>query len=554
MDESSIRKLLESISSRHRARKIKDNIEVIDFLEKLYPGVILNYQIISFLNNVNPYCNVCNLPVKTLYRNTCSSKCSTLLLKSTNVYTTRQIEYKKTNMIKYGVDNPAKCKSVQTKRLETMEKTYGAKVSPKSLTKIKERADDFINKGRVTLLENHGVTNPGKIEGHYSKVVDTMIKHYGVPHYAQSSEFIERMDKRRLDKYNLFAPGTIRIDDIHDDLGKGLIFENPNKVIKFTCTDCNTSGELPSDTYKWRIKEIGTPCIKCSGIVHGSVKENEVREFIQQLGIITVDNKRQLQGLEIDIYCPEYNIGIEFNGLFWHNEARVGKKYHVTKTNLAETAGIRLIHIFEDEWEHKRDIVKSRLRNMFKLNTNTLYARKCIIKEITLDQEKIFLTTNHIQGYSKSSVKLGLFYNDALVSVMTFSKPNKSKGQIKSEGFWELLRFSSLNDTTVIGAANKLFAYFIKKYTPTTILSFSDKRWNTGTIYNTLGFTKQPDTSLGYWYIDLKNIKRIHRFSMRKTDKDDKTKTEYELRLGEGFLRIWDCGNSKWIWTQPRID
>jgi hypothetical protein len=180
------------------------------------------------------------------------------------------------------------------------------------------------------------------------------------------------------------------------------------------------------------------------------------------------------------------------------------------------------------------------------LSTTTIYARKCTIRDITYQEEYEFLEREHLQGHSKSSVKLGLFHNDELVSVMSFSKPNASKGQSKREGTWELLRFCS--STNIVGGASKLLSHFVKKYDPLAIISFCDLRWGTGVVYSELGFEKTSTSKPGYWYF--KGNKRVHRYGLRKRKDEPRDVTEYELRLSEGYHRIWDCGHSKWTWTK----
>ena len=229
---------------------------------------------------------------------------------------------------------------------------------------------------------------------------------------------------------------------------------------------------------------------------------------------------------------------------------RIDKNYHKGKLDIATSKGIRLIQIFEDEWEHKREIVKSRLSNILGVNTNKIYGRLCIVREITHVEEREFLDENHIQGYTRSSIKLGLYFENTLVSVMSFSRPNLSRGIRDAKPTeWELLRFASLKGTNVLGAAGKLFKYFRNTYLPTKVISYSDKRWSVGGLYETIGFTTNGDTPINYWYINLKNVKRLHRFALRKNSKDIQSLTEYENRLAQGYLRIWDCGNGRWIWT-----
>lgn len=233
------------------------------------------------------------------------------------------------------------------------------------------------------------------------------------------------------------------------------------------------------------------------------------------------------------------------NGLYWHSELFKHSSYHLEKTNLAREKGIKLIHIFEDEWINCQEIVKSRLLSAINMCNRKIYARSCIIKEINSKTANEFLNKNHIQGSGRSNIRLGLFYNEELVSVMTFLKGDISKN-IRD---WELNRFCSKIYTSVTGAASKLFNYFVKTYHPTQIISFSDKRWsNDKTVYEKLNFAHVHDSPPNYWYFHQNTTKRHHRYSLRKTK--NSLISEKELRKSQNYLRIYDCGSSKWLWKK----
>lgn len=153
---------------------------------------------------------------------------------------------------------------------------------------------------------------------------------------------------------------------------------------------------------------------------------------------------------ELDIFIPELNIAIEANGIFWHSSFNIDKNYHVNKTNIANKLGIRLIHIFEDLWYSKTDICKSIIRSSLGLNKTIIYARKCIIKNVPKDDEKLFLNINHIQGYIPSSKCIGLYYNDNLVQLISFRKSRFKINEL------ELARQCTLLNTTVVGGFSKL--------------------------------------------------------------------------------------------------
>jgi len=142
-----------------------------------------------------------------------------------------------------------------------------------------------------------------------------------------------------------------------------------------------------------------------------------------------------------------------------------------------------------------------------------------------------------------------------LVSVMTFSKLSLAKGnKVFTDNEYELSRFCNNFNYIVIGGASKLFKYFIRNYKPKSIISFSDRRWSDGNLYKKLGFEFQYNTSLCYYYII--NGQRKHRFIYRKSELKNKLEifdpklTEYQNMINNGFDRIWDCGNSKWLWKR----
>lgn len=280
--------------------------------------------------------------------------------------------------------------------------------------------------------------------------------------------------------------------------------------------------------------------------------ELEIGKWIESLGFETYSNCRNvIYPHEIDIYIPEKKVAIEFNGLYWHSEL-VGKDkhYHNKKRKLCEDNGIRLIQVMEDEWYNKPHIVKSILENVLYKIENRVYARKCKVGELSVSQARKFVDDNHISGYHSSSYKFGLFHDDELVSVMTFSKGNYSR---KNSG-WEIDRFCTKKGYQVVGGASKLFKAFLRVENPIEVISYADLRYGTGKVYEQIGFTHVGDTSPNYWYFK-DHLKRHHRFSLRKgvVEGDDPSLTEWENRINQGWNRIWDCGSRKYLWKRQSI-
>jgi len=542
-----IKKILTDTPPKWRTRIAKKN-NYIEWIETEYPLVKLSIAIDCLVNESSPYCSVCNNPIKFLRKKTCSTACRTVLLKDKipEIVDKR----KQTCIDRYGVSNVGKLPIIHDKRIDTMVQKYGAKVSEYSLKKIKERVPELNKKAKTTILEKYGIQNVSQLSDHVEKCKNTYLKKHGVDNYFKSNEFIEKSVNDRFAKWNIIFPDSIELLNINSPEDKIELYKNPNLILEIKCRTCDTLSSIPSETAKWRIRNTGTPCYICGGISSGSLKQTDLRNFIESLGVKVVSNFILKNKKQIDIFCPDYNIGFEFDGLYWHNDLRLEKTYHYNKTISASEQNIKLIHVFEDEWDNRQEVVKSRIKNLLGVNQFKIHARKCKLITVSKNKEREFLEKFHIQGHARSSIAIGLEYEGNLVSLMTFSTLSRAKGHIAKINHWELLRFCSMLDTTVIGGAGKLLKSFINNYSPQEIISFADKRWSTGNLYQTLGFEKAKDTGLNYWYINLKERSRIHRYKLRKNKNDDINLTEYENRLAQGYLRIWDCGSSKWIWKR----
>jgi G:T-mismatch repair DNA endonuclease (very short patch repair protein) len=155
-----------------------------------------------------------------------------------------------------------------------------------------------------------------------------------------------------------------------------------------------------------------------------STFEKEITNYLNELGITNiVSNTRKLISKEIDIYLPDYNLAIEYNGVYWHHDQipHIDKYYHHNKFKECEDKGIELFTIFSDSWETSKIIWKNKIKQKLGLSTDIVYARKCMIREIDPKETRRILDENHVQGYCTAQIALGLYHNDELVAVMTFS-------------------------------------------------------------------------------------------------------------------------------------
>jgi hypothetical protein len=263
-------------------------------------------------------------------------------------------------------------------------------------------------------------------------------------------------------------------------------------------------------------------------------------------------NKRTIIGKELDIFLPDHNLAIEYNGTYWHHDKipHITKSYHRDKFISCEEKGIELFTIFSDSWENKKEIWKNKIKAKLGLSEK-VYARNTSVITLTPARTRLILDNNHIQGYCTSQYCYGLKYNDEIVAVMTFSNNRVGVGKDRGKDTYELVRY--VTSKQVVGGASKLLSHFVKNHAPKQIVSYSDNRYSVGNLYRVLGFELEKDNNAGYGYYDPALKKMNHRYKFAKhrlvAEGFDRTKTEFEIMDERGFLRIWDCGTRTWVLT-----
>lgn len=297
----------------------------------------------------------------------------------------------------------------------------------------------------------------------------------------------------------------------------------------------------------WNNWQQGQRCPSCLNLSKG---EKELAGSIRALGIYIIRNDRTIIApYELDIFIPSKKIAIEYCGLYWHSEG-MGKNstYHKNKLDMCQEKGIRLITVFEDEWLIGKDIVISMLKSILGIYNTTLHANECKVKEISEKEAKDFYQENHLQGYGvEYATSLGAFYDNTLVSVMTFSNAGSDKvTKATTDDVWELYRFCSKKEHEVVNVTSKLLKYFEKNYRVKELVAYADRRWSVGNMYYKLGFSFSHKTRPNYWYFR-GSKKRMVRFSKIKISDEPKHISEWRLRQDEGWNRVWDCGNLKFI-------
>lgn len=294
-------------------------------------------------------------------------------------------------------------------------------------------------------------------------------------------------------------------------------------------------------------------------IKYQSVGEKAIAELITTWlpnETIILCDRKTISPLELDIYLPEKKIAIEYCGLYWHCELQgKDRNYHINKLNKCNEQNITLLTIFEDEWYETQDQVITRLKSVLGMfDGQKINARQCDVGIISPSMKQHFLDQYHLQQNDKSTIHLGLFYQDMLVAVMTFSTPSRaraSKTMMTAEGLWELNRYATHSGYRVRGGAGKLLSYFKSNYQWNTIYSYADRRWSEGKMYHSLGFEVEKLSAPNYWYVPRGYYQREYRFNYTKyvliKQGFDPNKSEWQIMQERGYTRIWDCGMIKFV-------
>lgn len=529
---------------------------------------------------------------------------------------------KQTNQEKYGADWALQSDSIKEKLQSTFQERYGVNNAmqipgmkehfmdrykeetgynaPMQNPEVKEKSrqfyqdnygvdhvsqtQEFKDKFRATSLKNYGTENPMQSEEVKAKVRETSLHRYGSTNFL-ASEQGRKLIKERMEKiygkpwHSQTAQWKEQMIIQCSNLPKWMEFTNdPVKYLE--------ENYKKKPKYRELSRDLGVPPSTVNDFVvrrglrdhveiSTSYMEEEVKEFLESLEVtVELHNRKLIAPLEIDLFLPEYNVGIECNPTATHNSSfyfmdnedcnKIDYKYHQNKTEMCEKKGIFLFHIFGYEWEHRQDVIKSMLRNIVSKNENIIYARKCIVKEVDWEQSMQFLETNHRQGSASSPVRLGLYYNDELVSLMTFGKMRSGVGTGLEDlsNCWELVRFCSNLNTSVVGGASKLFNYFLNLQHPHRIRSFSDRAHTSGKLYSKLKFVEINRSDPGYVWVDIKTDKAYNRVNAQKQniqrflndDSIDLTQTEAQIMEDHGFARVFDSGTITWEWNSNTVE
>lgn len=275
---------------------------------------------------------------------------------------------------------------------------------------------------------------------------------------------------------------------------------------------------------------------------------------------VETQNRQILDGKEIDIYLPDYKIGIEYNGSYWHSYPLKDMNYHQNKSIQAAKAGVRLIHIFEYEWKDPniQNKLKDYLKDIIQTNNKTkIYARNTVVCEIDPSESYQFQDKYHLQGKAAASIHLGIYQDTDkdktdLLGVMTFGKP-----RFNSDYEYELVRMCFKPGVNVVGGAQKLFKHFLDLYKPRQILTYSDIAKFTGKVYKNLGMRLAEDsiTAPNYVWVKMTDNTFLSRYQTTKQKLIDSglgssDQTEDDIMTQLDYVKVYDCGQLRYEYIE----
>lgn len=344
-----------------------------------------------------------------------------------------------------------------------------------------------------TCIDRYSVDNVYKSEDIKDKIKTTVQEKYGVDNVLQLDEVRQKTyDAIKSDEVKSSIAKT-RLAEIHK-------FEQENDCTLYT-TLRKQYGQgwihLPLE----RLTLHGHASFIKNSDIHkiidyieqqGSSFEYDVRNYIKSIynGEIITNTRSIISPLELDMYIPEKNLAIECNGIFWHSSLNnTDKNYHYNKSRRCQELGIRLIHIYENEWFEQQDKIKQ-LLDIALGHTNKIYDRQCEVRIIDNREAKLFNEATHLRGHIDAQVTYGLFYNNQLIQLMSFSKTNYE---------WKIIR--SCSSSNVVGGISKLFKHFVDDYKPNKVFGYCDFNKHDGKSYEELGMTCIGYTGPSKWLV-----------------------------------------------------
>ena len=523
---------LEKFQGISNYKFFKENVEQkTSFLDSLYENkrIPFSLRLRCILDGVwdidsVPMCEVCGdnkvrfLKQELKFSSSCSDECSHVLSHEGS---------KKKFMAEHGVEYPLQVKENMDKTQQTNLDRYGVP--------HQQQIPEVSTQTRATCFRRYGGPAPMSSNAIKEKAIKKNQEKRGVDWFFQSEEFKRASEESNIKKYGDTTHQRRHYTEEAKEMlyDKDILEEHYKEIGAYRIA--SSLGVDKKTVYK-HLRDHG---IEFERRGNCSFNERELREFIDSLNVeYEVSNRSVLDGRELDIYIPEKDVAIEFNGVYWHSTNFVKRNYHQEKSLECIDHGIQLIHIWEDDWNDpiKKEIIKNKIKSKLGLVEDRVYARKCEVVTPSTKETRDLYDRNHIQGFTGASVHIGLKHGGQLVGCMSFMD--------KKNGNWELNRFATT--CSVVGGFSKLLKYFKRNFDWDTIVTYAHMDYSHGGVYEKNGFDMVHITPPSLFYV--KCGKRLRREGFMKHKLKDKLEdfnpslTERENMENHGFVQLFDSG------------
>jgi hypothetical protein len=361
---------------------------------------------------------------------------------------------KKTCLERFGTTTPLTNSEIKKKTEATCLKKFGKKTfagSKEHYEKVVKNLnyDETIQKSLETKRKRYG-DDFGKylFEKNRKQIEENNLKKYGEKYPFLVKEYFEKSHETMLERYGRRYYGGIG-NNHKAHLDKG--FENVmswGEYVKPLFTREEYQGYKQDVEYEWECVKCGLHfksriystglgeghvprCPNCYRQGSSSIGEKELLYWIERNGISCISNSRSIiKPYELDIYIPEYNLAIEYNGIYWHKNHY--ENYHMNKFEMCRERGIRLLQFFDFEWDCKRLLVIQTVA--FYLGLIEKERRKNIAVKNSTVEGALKFYAEHSFSDEVGDYNLAFMASKEVVAMISFNL-NKASCEIVNFGF-----------------------------------------------------------------------------------------------------------------------
>lgn len=364
--------------------------------------------------------------------------------------------------------------------------------------------------------------------------------YYPLQNYKHTEEVRKRIKETSL------ISGEARSKQAMDQLKESIkkhnleFVSNVGRRWKVLCKLCENIMEYDKQIFN-PSKKPEKACPVCYPRLAGTSNgEQEVIDYIRSIydGEILVNSYNVIKGFEVDIFIPEFSLGIEFDGLYWHsvNSNPKRREKHIwEKSQYAYKNNVKLIHIFSDGWEYNNDKVKDIISGTLKVSKAEIVNDYEIIKtDISNDDIETFILENSLKSIAECDIYYTVYYDNNIIGIGCFEKIDNND--------YNLIEIIGKNNFNIKDLYSSILNSFVLDYDPNKIILYSDNRyWTEGKIYDKMNFQYKGITAPKLWYtLDYKT----------RINSDEFPDSSLEEMKNLGYDWIYDCGYTKWVWEK----